>query len=881
MTGYEGFPYLTFIEKNIQTELNNRSSLNNRIRNINAWVKVTSGVQKKGDSKLYSLQSVMSPDSSSVGYGFNSIYDNSTNRPIPGIISVDVQYKSKYGGVRIAQIKWQVNSLEQFHKYAPYFLNPGRTMLVEWGWSNPSTNVYALSRKEYEDLKSYKSFRAWEYLNNRSIKSNGMYDGMLGVVTNYDFSLRDDGGFDIMTEVMSQGAMMYGLNLVHQSNVADDGLNKDKYQTTIKDFIRDELEDVVNMWPVINDKLLNLIPNKKTSPDVDVYFDSNKNNINNKFITWGFIEDIIVNPWIGLKFGKKEEGANGKPMFQLKSIDTSDFYASANNAGFRSVKISNHKDLRTTNLSVCFINNKGCGVNDALKFDSPADGVLVDDKELETGYLRQIYVNYALVKDAFENSETLTDALLKILNQISAACIQYWDFNLKINEKDQTLRVIDANYTDKFLKNIIKNSQTNNNDIINNIYLFRLYGGNGIIKTINFSSKLSNDVTMTAIYANNKESGSNYIYNSDTDAFKSIWNDKNEYCDYFYDTIYYQTKDREDSLNPSKQGEKLKIASIVSDPGNEEYEGTTLINFLPRTQSSSGNEINTMKKLVYQKGTEENQKSNLLIPADFDMSIEGIGGLRIGDIFWVDAVPDMYIENGVFQITGVDHSIANNYWTTTIKAMLKVSNLGVSATNVKSNSKRSGVYTPKIEQINQIMKSVNPKTPDKSVLKWIKNNMGAILSSNQSGLYTEDILAGIMYTEASGPIYKFGVIGKMDAANVCSKIINPDAGSTAYSFFQFNYNNVPSDYKKWIDGGGWKRPKEATSRAVSLLKSKETYIKSSVGLTGNDLLKVCIASYNQGEGKSVRQIKAGTSIDLINPKYVTSVLNAAEEYKKI
>jgi hypothetical protein len=57
MLDYEGFPYLTFIDKKIQKELDHRSSQNNRIRNISSWVKVTSGVQKKGSSELYSLTS--------------------------------------------------------------------------------------------------------------------------------------------------------------------------------------------------------------------------------------------------------------------------------------------------------------------------------------------------------------------------------------------------------------------------------------------------------------------------------------------------------------------------------------------------------------------------------------------------------------------------------------------------------------------------------------------------------------------------------------------------------------------------------------------------------------------------------------------------------
>ena len=85
------------------------------------------------------------------------------------------------------------------------------------------------------------------------------------------------------------------------------------------------------------------------------------------------------------------------------------------------------------------------------------------------------------------------------------------------------------------------------------------------------------------------------------------------------------------------------------------------------------------------------------------MSIEGIGGLRIGDIFWIDSVPNMYIENGVFQATGIDHIIDKNYWTTKIKAMLKVNNIGISAKQIRNDKSRAGLNTPKVKNIVQVV----------------------------------------------------------------------------------------------------------------------------------------------------------------------------------
>lgn len=877
MINYEGFPYTTFIESDIQKTLDTRYSINNRIRNITAWAKVTSGVVKKGSNELFSLSSFLNTTGNSVTpAGFNILYDEN-NRPRPGLESINVQYKSKYGGVRVAQINWKVHSVDQFNKYAPYFLNPGRTMLIEWGCSNYSGSYYALNKSEYDQLKSHKSFEAWEYLNNRSLKSKGTYDGMLGVITNYDFNLTDDGGYEIMTEVTSQGTLMYGVNLVHQSEVKN-GNDEDISQMSLKEFVEYKLLDIVNQWKANPDKTKKLIEsafNTEVYSDATVYFDSDiedqNNNLNKKFVNWAFIEDVIVTPFIGIKFDNSD---TGKRLFKMRSIDIDE------NGRISSTKISNHSELRTTNLSAGFIYNSsgGSSINARVFYDYL-------NNDTNTGLVRNMYVNLELVQRSFLEADTLSDALINILNQINNAHIQYWDFNLKINEKDQILRVIDSNYSDTVLKKLINEDK---NNTIKKIYLFRYYGGNGFIKDMSFSSKLSNDITMTALYGVNKTDDDKYIVNNDNDSFVSIWNKNNEYTDYFYEALYYKTiepnglvTDASSNSTTEKSEDQVYYDDIYNNSNNAHF-SPTLKNLLPvysTTNKRGENQVTYMKKRIYGYISSEDEfdnKDTIIVPADFEMTIEGVSGIRIGDIFWVDVVPDLYLENSVFQTTSVEHNIENNYWSTKIKAILKVTNYGITSSTVKTQTK--GLTTEKIQQQNIIVSS--GRKPSKSVLQWIKDNMGTILSTYQTGLYTPDILAGIMHTEASGPIYEYGVKQKLGAYDVCSKIKNADAGSTAYSFFQFNYNGVPTDYKKWIDKGGWKRPQEAASKAVELLRRKEKYIKSSVQLNNEELLKATIAAYNQGEGNSVKQLRLGQSV-FNNQQYVNNVLTAAEEYRKL
>lgn len=55
---------------------------------------------------------------------------------------------------------------------------------------------------------------------------------------------------------------------------------------------------------------------------------------------------------------------------------------------------------------------------------------------------------------------------------------------------------------------------------------------------------------------------------------------------------------------------------------------------------------------------------NLSVTAD--LTLPGISGLRVGELFWIDRVPAFYKIFGAFQILGIEDSLDNNGWTTKI-----------------------------------------------------------------------------------------------------------------------------------------------------------------------------------------------------------------------
>ena len=136
-----------------------------------------------------------------INFGYHQ--PNTFKRPMPGIKSIDVQFKGGIGALRTANISWTCWSFADLDRLMSHFLSHGKTVALEWGW------VY--NKKQFEHLPTlinssgeidktgFSDYR--KAINN----SKGDFDFMNGVVKNFEFTSRDDGGFDCKTDIVSTG----------------------------------------------------------------------------------------------------------------------------------------------------------------------------------------------------------------------------------------------------------------------------------------------------------------------------------------------------------------------------------------------------------------------------------------------------------------------------------------------------------------------------------------------------------------------------------------------------------------------------------------------------------------------------------------------------
>jgi len=72
------------------------------------------------------------------------------------------------------------------------------------------------------------------------------------------------------------------------------------------------------------------------------------------------------------------------------------------------------------------------------------------------------------------------------------------------------------------------------------------------------------------------------------------------------------------------------------------------------------------------KKDEANVDVDPVTPIEVSFTMPGIGGIQLYDIFGVDYIPDNYRRYGLFQVSGLDHTLSTSGWDTKVTGKLRV-----------------------------------------------------------------------------------------------------------------------------------------------------------------------------------------------------------------
>lgn len=214
------------------------------------WIRMTSCVNLIGQSLRDKFQvgtaselaskyilGTTKPGGAFAGHNYDRAYgveDSSYGiRPQPGITNMDVMSYNKYGSLRKATINFQVWTKEDLDACEILYMRPGMSVLLEWGWS-----LYLTGSGTDEDPFRVRDMGkgldvikpevkglhpALSKIRQKQEKYNYGYDAILGFVKNFKWSIRPDGGYDCVTELITAGELVESFNMAKP--LADDDVD--------------------------------------------------------------------------------------------------------------------------------------------------------------------------------------------------------------------------------------------------------------------------------------------------------------------------------------------------------------------------------------------------------------------------------------------------------------------------------------------------------------------------------------------------------------------------------------------------------------------------------------------------------------------------------
>lgn len=428
------------------------------------------------------------------------------------------------------------------------------------------------------------------------------------------------------------------------------------------------------------------------------------------YISWRFIEDVLATKLICENYGET-------PRITVASLDILEQTPGAQYWGIaESRKIRNLPELRSADPTICILPGQiyaegletdfkkvlptsqhyffdevirrkifpfqgQSGINDPAEFRIPNDPY--------RGYLRNILVNSKVVAEAYRSANSLSQFLQNILDKISFACGNFWEFHVIANpSRPQLLEIIDEKTVED------KQDPT---------YKFRVNTVDTKVKSFSTSTKLPQGAAALAFVgarSTDVPDKENSIQLRDSAAFlgysrgvKDLFS-ANQSKDIQKQVppapipVNATADDELSGLSPEERIELLQDRAeqdlFNNLPPRERwlnaYANLLMRNFATPEMRSHG--IDALSSFITKDHEREAYiddpgSPSFLLPIEYSMVIDGVSGIFMGNSFIVNTfseggpLPDRYKDKVKFQVTNVTHKIGDS-WTTDITGMMRL-----------------------------------------------------------------------------------------------------------------------------------------------------------------------------------------------------------------
>lgn len=617
-----------------------------------AWVKLSSSVDVNGSSTQAS-NSILTgrgiTGSSTINPGYNT--GSIGTRPIPGITNVAIQAINRFGTLRNATVEFKVYDVERLSELETLYMRPGFSILLEWGHtayktsSGVSTNVKTVGKFFNSTVKSSTIEKEIRDLQN---STEGNYGGLFGYIKNFQWSFNTDGSYNCRVDIISKGELLESLqySIFTKTNTDDSeneenlekaksplhkilysikeaGIGEDEDSTAL---IQAELE--ARIGSILKGGVRHVGPLRGNAETED----------KDQFLSYIRLSRLllIINKVALLK------DQNKIPLAKFLPVDspyvTHDYHFS----GDPGIAMLPKKSAAYA------------GFGD--KFTEPPRGEFADAlgiPKFHKDSVHELWLNVDYVIAELDNAielktgqASLFTFLQNLLGGVEGALGGINEFDIAYNEDFNYHYIVDRRYIQ---------SQVNRQAI-------KVSGKNTTVSNLSITSKLSPNLgTLIAISAQNSKNVSEVGIEAEN-LFK--WNEGLQDRVTTERTLPDSSPDDENEKSPYEVA-RQKILDVLLPLAQDSIYNAADFSAI-RTSHSL-----VMKTLLQSQLRNKKLPAPGIIPFELSITMDGITGFKIGQTFQIEdeyIFPKKYRGVIAFIITGLEHSIGGNRWTTTIKA---------------------------------------------------------------------------------------------------------------------------------------------------------------------------------------------------------------------
>lgn len=665
------------VRRSILSKQENRLIENLQYLNSNTgWVRVTSSVDIDGSSEKAKSNIFIGGIAGRRGI---DAYDDTKigSRPVPGLTRFSVNSDGKYGQLRKATLSFQCWSLEQLDDFEKLYMRPGFSILVEWGHTvyYDNTGSYTATPLSVGDLMFKKTSKEEIYNKIEEVKekSGYNYDAFFGIITNFTWKFRSDGGYDCDLQATSIGGIIESLTV----DTGDELYTAEENQPLDERLLNTSLlSGVLNVFKkvTIGEGSIATIWSKieATYPDlakkyVAVNGVQGVNVVSKELNLPGDLQKFLyirMDSLCGLLNAILVADQNNTPLLKFNTRIPKEGESSKVSTKFRT-----YDHHTSSDPGICLITSDSTKVwVKSGEYPSPIASMqkVTSDDGMSSDETLSIWVNINIVLDALnqlidvpeKTKRTVFNFLAPILSKVSEALGgHYNELDLEYEESTYTYYVVDRKL--KVSPEVYKNCPE-----------LEVTGlGSGVVSidlTTKIPPKLSDMIAISA------QAGVTDVGLDIQNLFE--WNrgleDRVLGDKFINPTIISQKVEDQNSIRESQNQKRFGTISAILE---EFYNPTKAVYDEKKFQTAKINYRDytyTYSQLYAEESDKLEDVPAGIVPFELSITMDGISGIKKLQIFKLSQgiLPSYYEGIVGFIVTGIGNTIENGKWYTTVTA---------------------------------------------------------------------------------------------------------------------------------------------------------------------------------------------------------------------